>query len=309
VAYPIYDNPLVTLDVFWTELSPTRAVVYARLTNVDYDADWRLSGTIRGPRSSRHQTLPATFSFTDLGPGPTHLARCVIPDPSYWSPESPNLYDVMIELHRREEATLVERRQLGFRPILAGERYLLREGKTWIPRGYAGPGLGVEEAQRQGLVEFLGDSNWEEASSQGAYVASLLPPISSPRWALRETAKHPAVAMAFIRREKNWSENINKDGHNLLLVHEMGTDTNESVYDWADAVALPIALIGSRWEQVQELKKPILVVEDLVGPIVASEARAYCDALQRRLVSFGQFAGYFVRAMQDEPLEYFYTSG
>ena len=309
----ISDNPLTSLDVFWTELSPNRAVVYARLTDVDYRAGWRLTGTIRGPRSVRHETLPATMPFTDLGPGPTHLARAVVPDPSYWSPESPNLYDVTIELHREGEPTFVEKRMLGFKPIRAGERYLLREGKTWIPRGMKAPKLDARtftdekaselfaEYRAEGLV--LGNPSprrsafdpWKIASEEGLYLeVMILPQMGRVRDLLRECSKYPAVTFVVVPYYNDRTQDVPNEGHNLILLQPLCRGVPYEPQDWADAIAAGVWALDDPEQNPVAIPKPVMIGDGYDAPIDASNARSYCDELQRRLAPLRQFAGYHV---------------
>ncbi len=296
----VADDPLASLDVFWTELSPTRAVVYARLTGVAYRAGWGLSGLIRGPRSVRHQTLPTTLSFTDLGPGPTHLARAVVPDPSYWSPESPNIYDVTIELRRDGEPSLVEKRVLGFKPIRPGTRHLLREGKPWIPRGVRVVDqcpLDLAGAREQRLVLVLSETNEEplyEASRQGANVAlevagSSEDIVKQLRWSSRS----PAVGFAVVRGQSAAAGQFREAAPNIILAQCIEGARAEV---WGDIVWVPYGgtNIDAAW--LRTLDKPIFWSAPIGSCDPLEEARRNCDQLQALLVreGYGQFAGYFV---------------
>ena len=80
---------LSDLDIFYGELTVNRAFVYARLPRPADDEGLSLVGQVRGPRCSRAQTLPLTSPLVDLGPGPTLLARALVPDPCFWSPDLP----------------------------------------------------------------------------------------------------------------------------------------------------------------------------------------------------------------------------
>lgn len=296
----VADNPLAQLDLFWTELTAHRGVVYARLTGLPYVDGWRLSGAIRGPRSVRHQTLPATIRFSDLGPGPSHLARSIVPEPSFWSPEAPNLYDVTIELHRDGLPTLTEKRQLGFRPILTGPRYLLREGKPWIPRG-----VRVRErfptdltaAREQRLMLLLAETNEDplpEASEQGAYVAievagSPVDIIHQLRWFSRS----PAVVMAVVKGNPDAPEQFKQAAPNLVLAQWM-EESNAEV--WADAVWVPYGGMNVDPEWLRSLGKPVFWSAPIGSHGDLGDARRNCDALQAMLAQqgYGQLSGYFV---------------
>jgi hypothetical protein len=108
---------LSRVELFFGEATDTQCRIYARAprdTSVD---DLRLMGTISGPQSMYAQTLPATFSFSDRGPGPTLLAEVILPDPCFWTPETPQLYQVNIELHRAGDVVVSERRMFGIRRL------------------------------------------------------------------------------------------------------------------------------------------------------------------------------------------------
>jgi hypothetical protein len=309
-------NPLASLDVFWTELSPNRAVVYARLTDVDYHPGWRLSGTIRGPRSVRHQTLPATIPFKDLGAGPTHLARVVVPEPSYWSPESPNIYDVTIELRRDGAPTLVEKRMLGFKPIRAGERYLLREGKTWIPRTMSLPRVDSRDYIGEKLSDFVANCRdaglvlqvpmvkaaaglRNVAAEEGLYLLTMISPemksLGTIREQLRECSKYPSVTFVTVPYYCAVpNDAVPEDGHNLILLQPLSRGTPYEPQGWANAVAAGVWSLDDPEQDPVGINKPVLIGEGYDTPIDASNARAYCDELQRRLAPLRQFAGYHV---------------
>lgn len=63
----------------------------------------QLSGTITGPRLEGSRTLPATVRLVSVRRGYTPAAEAVLPDPCFWSPELPFLYDVAVELRRGED--------------------------------------------------------------------------------------------------------------------------------------------------------------------------------------------------------------
>src|SRR5687767_12799952 len=97
------EGHLAQLDVFYGDLSVNRAYVYARLPRPVEDAGLSLVGQVRGPRCRLAEMLPASVPLVDLGPGPTLLAQAMIPDPCFWSPDLPAIYDVTVNLLRGTE--------------------------------------------------------------------------------------------------------------------------------------------------------------------------------------------------------------
>ncbi len=294
------NNPLDLLDVFWTELSPNRAVVYARLTGHEYRADWRLTGTIRGPHSARHETLPATIAFQDLGPGPTQLARAVVPDPSDWSPQAPNVYQIIIELHREGSEPLRTERRIGFKPIRAAERYLLREGKTWVPRGVLvewvseADYLPVREHQPVLVLPSLTEPTLEWASQQGAYVAVRFSGTTDAiARDLRRFAAWPAAWLAIIDCAAGFD--YREVAPNLVLAQVLQDECR--LQPWCQALWAADSLGPAMLRGCLGLGKPTLVYRNDPRQPSLLEVRASCDALQRDLAPIGQFAGYFVESI------------
>lgn len=66
-------------------------------------ADTHLSGTVTGPRREGSRTLPATVRLASVSGRDVPTAEAVLPDPCFWSPELPFLYDVSLELRRGDE--------------------------------------------------------------------------------------------------------------------------------------------------------------------------------------------------------------
>ncbi len=126
---------LTPLDVFYGDLTANRAYVYARLPRPADDAGLSLGGFVRGPRCLQAETLPLTAKLVDLGPGPTLLARALVPEPCFWSPDLPAIYDVTVNLLRGEEVIATERREIGLRSFGVKGQNLMLDGKRWVLRG------------------------------------------------------------------------------------------------------------------------------------------------------------------------------
>ena len=295
-------------DVFHGELTANRAQVFVRAPRSPEFADCTLHGQVVGPRCEFAHTLPAKFLLTDLGAGPTLLARTTITDPCYWTSDVPQLYDVHIELRRGSEIVASEKRQLGLRGVGArtsGE--LVREGKVWVPRCVA-----IELLPEQNLVEQLRSELLvgvcsspaldllNEASRRGAYlVATLSADRSDFETALRNLARWPAVLMAIIQGGENLSRDLTKIAPNLLLAQHVSqfTSTNFRPALWA-SVLWRISAMPSEAGSVSALP---MVVEQPVDGVIhsAAEGRAACDRLQRAWATGAekrQFAGYSISA-------------
>jgi hypothetical protein len=83
---------LDALELFFGEATDAEARVYARLPEDGPLDGWEISGTLTGPECRFAQTLRATFSFRDLGPGQGLLAEAIATEPCFWAPDLPFLY-------------------------------------------------------------------------------------------------------------------------------------------------------------------------------------------------------------------------
>ncbi|HND54660.1 MAG TPA: hypothetical protein PLV92_19750 [Pirellulaceae bacterium] len=129
---------LELLDVFHGEVTPHRALIYARLPRPT-GTGWRLQGEVRGPFSRSRRTLPARVELVDCGPGPTLLAQAVLPDPCSWSPESPTWYDVSVVLTKDGAEQAETRRQFGIRRIGPHRNSLHLDGRRFVLRAVEPP--------------------------------------------------------------------------------------------------------------------------------------------------------------------------
>src|SRR5690606_21870743 len=110
------------------QASPAETRVYARLVG-EHPRDVQLSGTLSGPYCEYAHTLPATVRFTDLGPGPMPLAEAIVPDPCFWTPELPYLYQASVEVRREGNEIARLEQTFGFRPLGPRGRRFYYEGK------------------------------------------------------------------------------------------------------------------------------------------------------------------------------------
>ncbi len=160
---------LDALELFFGEATDAEARVYARLPADGPFDGCQLTGTLTGPECRFAKTLPATFSFRDLGAGHGLLAEAIVTEPCFWTPDLPFLYRCTVELRmtgaggaadapvytsssavmtphtedgnlsvassrRSVRSTLVER-LFGIRRFGAIGRSLYLDGKRWVARG------------------------------------------------------------------------------------------------------------------------------------------------------------------------------
>jgi hypothetical protein len=290
---------LDTLQIFHGEVHPARARLYARLPRRAEWKAWRLTGRVTGPHNALAATLPATVRLRDLGDGPTLLAEAFVPDPCFWSPESPALYDVQVALvdeqgKERETATpTVGIRSFGIR---VASFYL--EGKRWVLRGASravdpeAPASQWREAWCSPLAGSRDDVFLEEASRLGVLtVAAIAGERTEVETELRRLARWPAVAIALIDCPEPLDASIASAAPNILLGCRM-SGSEASPPDWANVIFGDVEDPREFANRFTPLGRPVIAMRPLDSSAGLHGARTACDLLQSDLAPHGDFAGY-----------------
>ena len=285
------ENLLDNLDVFYGELTPTRATVYARLEGLENAWEYSLAGNVRGPRCVYSATLPSIYRLTRAGPSIAVTSNCVVTDPCYWSPETPNIYDVIVELRRGMDLVASEVRQIGFRPVGISGRFLTWEGKPWVLRAISRTSSTEQSisAWREQAAVFrccdaMLDKELQEASERGIMVYVSLNESDNQTAdevveSLKYLSRFPAVT--FFNSPWNIGESLQKAAPNVLMVR-------------GDHSSRVVCAEATQANRLKEWQMPALMHRLLSQPTALSEARAACDKLQADLAPIGQFAGYIV---------------
>jgi hypothetical protein len=303
------DPDLSKLDLFYHDVTPSRASVYARLPAPQAAGCWELAGRVRGPFTTRGHTLPSNASLQDLGrtaPGssggasgqsPSLLARAMVLDPCTWSPEAPNLYDVTVELRREGQTVATTQRKLGLRDLRPQKQGLYLDGKRFVVRGVHGDGLTADIAAWWEEAAVRITQHYDPAALHQASAAGVMTVLRLDAGAavdvrlLRQVAQHAAVAVAVLPGEAQLPENVRSLVPNLLLAQRLsGT---EPVAAWTQVVWLENARLPEGLTGFQAPSLPVFAVRPERFDSLA-RARAACDVLQADLAPYGQFAGYIV---------------
>lgn len=303
------------LDLFYGGANANRVTVYARLPKLP-EGGWSLSGAVRGPHCLYSTTLPATLRLADAGPGQTLLAKALMPDPCYWSPELPFLYDVHVELKRGAEVIATADRLLGIRDFGPRGRFFYDQGKRRVIRGAFGPVdpdlLAWHDTPLALVAPSPSDALCEEASRVGVLVVAMEPWPRTPEdeviacrakleKELRRLSRHASVAMIVLDAGGISCGQLDSACHHLAPNNLLGCSIKPlhqsfnvvSVQDIDLAFAtVNEPAVFARW--FENLDLPILAVRN-AGPFTdPSTARLQCDALQAELAPHGDYAGYIV---------------
>ena len=99
-----------TVTVRPIRLTPTEAELAVKVEADGLAADAEVRGRLAGPRCKYAKTIDVAYPIRRLPGGAGHVGRVIIPEPSWWDPESPFLYGGPVELWEGGQA--VERVQV-----------------------------------------------------------------------------------------------------------------------------------------------------------------------------------------------------
>lgn len=273
--------------------------LYARWLLADPPPGWQIAGTLAGPSCVYAQTLAASYRFVARPGAECLLAEAVIPEPSFWTPHSPQLYQARLELRRGDDVLARVERLVGLRPLTVRGESLRLEGRRFVFRGAvverAAP-LDLapwHDAEMAIVVDDPADDFCDRASRQGVLLAARLPLDGDLPGRLTRLSRFPAVGLVALAGSGEPNVDWRALAPNLLPARWLAADQ---------------PLIGSRWASVAfcEVASPESAARrlgDWPGPVIAVRrqpasdplsARALCDRLQRDLAPKHDLAGYVV---------------
>ncbi len=284
------------LEVFFGKTSDAVAYVYAQLPGVS-DGGYQLNGQLTGPVCRYAETLPARSQLLDRGPGASLLAAAAVPEPCFWTPEMPHLYDLEVELRRGGQLVATARRTFGFRNLGAAGGKLIYDAKRWVLRAVDAGHVPQSElpawrdASAAMYARMPSDALCEEASRIGVLLVAEIAPDADE---LRRLSRWPAVGMVVPPRGETLPAEAGGLRHNMLVAERFATGEIATLSAGTSAVIIEIEGIESASAGIAPC--PAALIARRVGGSYASvaEARAACDVLQRELAGAADWSGYIV---------------
>jgi hypothetical protein len=283
------------LEVFFGRTSDAVAYVYARLPGVPADGTCQLVGSLTGPHCQYAETLPAKSLLVDRGPGASLLAAAAVPEPCFWSPEMPHLYEVEVELRQGDRVLATAKRLFGFRNLGAAGGKLIYDAKRWVLRAVMADEVATGELAdwRESITAMLvanpSDALCEQASRVGVLLVAEV--THADRAELLRLARWPAVGIVIL--PANVQEIADSGGHNLLLAKRFTSIAAIKPTQGVGAALLEIT--GNEDVLMHEANGMALIACRPGGPFAnVAAGRAACDRLQRDLAGKGDWSGYIV---------------
>lgn len=291
-----------------------RAEVYFRATPPKALTAASLSGTLTGPESRRAITLPATARLTAVpaagtaaGPAGSLVARAIVTEPAFWTPEGPSLYrlDAGLESDGRDLARW--RRLLGLRRLGVRGRSLWLDGRRYVPRGLTADPETLDIAAFRGaaVAAVMADPSEEvldRCDAEGlAVVARLVDRRGRPladaaaSAAVARWTWHPAVFVAALPEELPGAAaagfaaaSRGRKGTLLVALEVDGLQPPAAVPEGIDLVLVKFpadALPHPAW-RTDPPPVPLLAWQK-GGAVAGDVSRRGCDATQAALAAWG----------------------
>jgi hypothetical protein len=299
------------LDVFFGDATVHSARLYARSPRPADGGAWSLEGNVRGPFSSHGQTLPANSPLVDGGAGPTLLGEAVIPDPCFWTPENPTLYEIELRVLHEGREVAADSRTLGIRRLGVRGSDFVFDAKRWVLRGIDRRQVAHEPPDPIGdrqlhawwdlaaavVTTDPDDALCAAASREGVVILARLD-TAGEMWRdeLRRLAHWAAVGLVTLDGPGVEPEaRVRNLAPNLCLVQSFRAGQPVAPAPWAHAVKVEVTSdLAGFASRVAGCSLPVIASRPLTTPLDLPEARAAVDALQRDLAPHGDYAGYVV---------------
>jgi len=297
---------------FRAELPPGLAVGEASLT-----------GTLSGPDCRHAITLPVTAKLAAV-PGPTPgqgpaaatsvVARVILTEPSFWTPELPGLYRLEARLVAAGREVATWQRPVGLRRLGIRGRSLWLDGRRHVPRGLVAPAERIDLAafRAASLAAVVPDPAEEflaRADAEGVAVLGLLAgdagqPLDAEAAAatVLRWAWHPAVFAAVVPQGASAAAageiaaaTRGRRGTLIVAVEVDGTLPPPAVPAGVDLLVVRLPAGGLPHAAWRTEPPSVPLVARRPAAVSAAEpepsSRRECDALQATLAGWGTAAG------------------
>jgi hypothetical protein len=181
-----------------------------------------LTGTLTGPDCRHAITLPVTAKLAAVPGSPAGLApaaassvvaRAILTEPSFWTPELPSLYRLEARLVAAGREVATWKRPVGLRRLGVRGRSLWLDGRRCVPRGLVGNAERVDLAAFRAASlaavvadpaeDFLARADTEGVAVLGLVADSAGRPldVKAAKAAVLRWAWHPALFAAVVPKD------------------------------------------------------------------------------------------------------------
>ena len=289
-------EPVPRLDVVLGRADDARAEVYVCL--VGGPAGATITGTLTGPRCRLATTLPTTPPLRPLAGEGRAAARAIVTEPSFWTPELPNLYEVVAEARTTAGVCVATRRLVGLRRLGVRGRSIWLDGRRWVPRGRAVSNEAFDPVwfRAEQLMAVISDPTPEVCAAADAIGVPMVAHLSDEADTqafldrVAALAQHPAAVMAVVPRQHVAAVGASRSTGTMLVAVE--ADASEPPLAALEpGVQCLVARIAPGTTPLDAWRDHALAVPIVAWREGAGEGRRACDALQADLAAWACAGG------------------
>ena len=289
-------EPVPRLDFVLGRADDARAEVYVCL--VGGPAGATITGTLTGPRCRLATTLPTTPPFRPLAGEGRAAARAIVTEPSFWTPELPNLYEVVAEARTTAGVCVATRRLVGLRRLGVRGRSIWLDGRRWVPRGRAVSNEAFDPARfrAEQLTALISDPTPEVCAAADAIGVPIVARLSDEAdtqtllGRVAALAQHPAAVMAVVPRQHVAAIGASRSTGTMLVAVEVDA-AEQPPPSLAPGVQCLVARIAPGATPLDAWRDHAPGVPIVAWREGSGERRRACDALQADLAAWACAGG------------------
>lgn len=292
---------LPALEFVLGRADDVQAEAYVRLGSGPADAlctDAQITGTLTGPRCRHATTLPTTIPLRSLAGAGRAAARALVTEPSFWTPELPNLYELVAEARTPAGVVAATRRLVGLRRLGVRGRSIWLDGRRWVPRGRASSDEPFDPARfrAEQLTALISDPTPEVCAAADAIGVPIMVRCGdeADTQALLDSvaalAQHPAAVMAVVPVQHVAAINASRSTGTMLVAVEVDA-AEQPPPTLAPGIQCLVARIAPNTTPPNAWRDHAPAVPILAWREGAGEGRRACDLLQTDLAAWACAGG------------------
>ena len=270
-------NRIRDVVVLKHRLDPIETELHVHVKLDELTATTEIKACLIGPLSAHASTIEIAYPLRQIERGDHSVLRVTIPEPSWWEPKTPFLYEGPLELW--QDGVLCERVAIrhGIRALQLTSKGLRLNGKPFLLRGkVVEPGLtadgakSLREAGFNAIWTTAPDIElWDMADRIGFFVLGSSVDLTAFHLLRHELTDHPSHFGWIFNRADLSNAPIQQDG--LAMLYGVNTSARsrpehadflvcqESEMAWLDDINLP------KLVAVKQLPDPLPTRRDLIG--------------------------------------------
>jgi hypothetical protein len=250
-----------------------------------------LSGEVYGPKCEFARTLPTKYPVTG--------SKILIPEPCYWTPQLPFLYELELRWQDAEGGDHSFKRLVGLRRLSPRRNSLYWDSRRVVLRGMRVPMVTADliAAARAADVTLLTPPTDEQCALADRFGTPLIADLrdaDSTADHLARLVEHPSVAMVLVNDRQLFPSEIEQLPLGGIYAVAVDAPCATPLAPWSNVIVVELQPGDRPHAALAHCAKPVIAIRRGESYADFAAARAACDRLQTELSPEFNLAGYFV---------------